>query len=263
MMLWLHRQGDTLIDGFDFPRMPRIDRSAEGQRRNTFTREEIAAVANTLERYVVEARRDLDGQGNLTKFVVCYYLLASIITGLRTGEQRQLKWSDIRWNEHKDRQGNTFDLVEITVRAETSKVKKSREFFVQDLEYFEALRTVMWPRLPSKKVADYLVFSTNGRSPLTQRAILYHFHQALDDSDIKNRDVRDLVPYSFRHYFITDRIKAGLSHKQVADICGTSITQIENTYRHIDRETRLTAALADYTVDDAGRIIPKQPVDWS
>ena len=35
--------------------------------------------------------------GNLNKVVTSYYLLISIITGLRRGEQLQLTWSDISW----------------------------------------------------------------------------------------------------------------------------------------------------------------------
>jgi len=48
----------------------------------------------------------------------------------------------------------------------------------------------------------------------------------------------------------------------VADIFGTSVTQIENTYRHLDRETMLTNALADYEVDALGRLIPKTVTPW-
>ena len=41
MMLWLFRQGDSRIDGFDFPRMPRLDRNDESVRRSTFEAEEV------------------------------------------------------------------------------------------------------------------------------------------------------------------------------------------------------------------------------
>jgi integrase len=262
MMLWLYRQGDAMIDGLEFAKLPRIDRAAEDQRRSTFSRHEINAVASKLEEYVAQARKDLREQGSLTKLVVSYYLLIAIITGLRTGEQRQWRWGDIRWNQHRDRQGNKYDLVEILVRAESRKVRKSREFYVQDKEYFEDLRSVLWPLYPKKPYAEYLVFSADGKTPVTPRSILYYFHKALDDCEIKSRESRDFVPYSFRHYFITDKIKAGLTYGRVADMCGISSIQIENTYRHIDRETRLTAALADYDIDAAGRILPKRPTKW-
>ena len=65
------------------------------------------------------------------------------------------------------------------------------------------------------------------------------------------------MPYSFRHYFITHRIKSGLSYKDIADMCGTSTTQIEKTYYHIDRDIKITQALADYIVTDEGIIVPQ------
>lgn len=43
MMLWLFRQGDSQIDGFDFRKMPRLDRNDEAVRRSTFEAEEVAA----------------------------------------------------------------------------------------------------------------------------------------------------------------------------------------------------------------------------
>jgi hypothetical protein len=46
-------------------------------------------------------------------------------------------------------------------------------------------------------------------------------------------------------------------------MCGTSVTQIENTYRHIDRETMLTNALADHYIDGMGRVIPRTAPGWS
>ena len=53
---------------------------------------------------------------------------------------------------------------------------------------------------------------------------------------------------------ITQRIMAGLSFRQVADMCGTSIAMIEKTYWHLNDEIKLTSALADYRRRDDGTI---------
>ena len=53
---------------------------------------------------------------------------------------------------------------------------------------------------------------------------------------------------------ITQRIMAGLSYRQVADMCGTSIMMIEKIYWHLNDEIRLTSALADYRRRDDGTI---------
>ena len=51
---------------------------------------------------------------------------------------------------------------------------------------------------------------------------------------------------------ITQRIMAGLSFRQVADMCVTSIAMIEKTYWHLNDEIWLTSSLADYRRRDDG-----------
>ena len=86
---------------------------------------------------------------------------------------------------------------------------------------------------------------------MTKRALHYHFGKLMDLAGIP-REGRNLVPYSFRHYFITPRIISGLGHAQVAEMCGTSNTQIERTYFHLNDRLRITHALAGYEVDSDG-----------
>jgi integrase len=192
---------------------------------------------------------------NRAKVLACYYLLIATISGLRTGEQKQLKWKDISFEEVKKKNVDV-SVVKISVRKETSKVRKSRQFYVRDKEYFDDLFKLTAPTHKKKPYANNFVFSYDGETVVSQRAIHYHFDKLLALADV-NRKNRDLVPYSFRHYFITHRIKSGLSYKDVADMCGTSTTQIEKTYYHIDREIMLTQALADYFVTDDGIIVPQ------
>jgi integrase len=64
-----------------------------------------------------------------------------------------------------------------------------------------------------------------------------------------------LVPYSFRHFFITQKIMGGLTYGQVAEMCGTSISQIERTYYHLNDRMRMTHALAGYAVDEDGLVV--------
>ena len=88
---------------------------------------------------------------------------------------------------------------------------------IRDREYFSDLFSFLQARYAkahkdNKKATPFaktLVFSTDGLSALTPRVILYHFDEALTECEVENRDTRDLVPYSFRHYFITDMINKG------------------------------------------------------
>lgn len=271
MMSWLHKRGESYIEAFEFKKLGKIDTGDERTRRNTFTDEEIAAIKTELEKYIKEAKEDLSLYGNLNKVVTSYYLLISIITGLRRGEQLQLTWSDISWLEkqvksdsNEDEEGETYSLVKITVRGKTSKVGKTRNFVVKDWEYFDELFKFLHLRYVKANKGDKsatpfaktLIFSLDGKTPLTPRVILYHFDEILTRCEIDGGDERDLVPYSFRHYFITDMINKGASPTQVAETCGTSTAQIEKTYYHTTERKMIENALPQFYYKD-GLLIPK------
>ena len=258
MMRWLFKHHEVRIEAFDFKKLPRIDHGDNSLRRSLFDADEITQLTEVLWQGIDEGQTHLDDNDNLVKVITSYYLLISMITGLRRGEQLKLRWSDIQWLEHHaGSEGQCHSLVQITVRGETSKVRKTRTFIVKDSEYFENLFKLLHPRFvashPQKKerqmFAQTLIFSVDGHQPITARAISYHFNRIMERANIKV-GTRDLVPYSFRHYFITQRINSGLSPTAVAEMAGTSITQIERTYYHTTREKMITNALADYYVED-------------
>ncbi len=266
LMSWLFKHNETTIDKFDFKPLKRIDRGDEDLRRSSFSDEEIIDIKTELEKYIAEAKKNIDEEENLTKVITGYYLLISIITGLRRGEQLQLKWSDVDMEERNVKgqaEDETYSLVWIRVRAETTKVRKTRRFVVEDREYFYELRKLLLSRYLEaiktreivKPFIDTLVFSTNGTSPLTARAISYHFDKILELADVKNIDKRNLVPYSFRHYFITDRINKGATPTQVAETCGTSTVQIEKTYYHTTEAKMISNALPKFYLKD-GVLVP-------
>jgi integrase len=272
MMSWLHKRGETYIEAFDFKKLPNIDTGDEKNRRNTFTDEEIDAITTELERYIKEGKQDLSIYGNLNKIITAYYLLISIITGLRRGEQLQLTWGDINWLEKQvksdsnegEEEGETYSLVKINVRALTTKVRKTRTFVVKDWEYFDQLFTFQHSRYVkatqgvenATPFGKTLIFSLDGKSPLTPRVILYHFDEILTRCEIDGGEERDLVPYSFRHYFITSMVNKGAFPTQVAETCGTSTAQIEKTYYHTTERKMIENALPQFYYKD-GLLIPK------
>lgn len=264
MMAWLYKHKETYIDGFDFKKLKAVDKGSEANRRNTFTDAEVARWTVELSKYIKEAEKDLSEPNNFVKAVCGYYLGFSLITGLRRGEQLQLKWSDIEDMEHSEARKNGFDLLKITVRGETSKVRKTRKFVVKDSVYLKGLIELTRQRHKGKitelklmeLVKDELMFSTNGKIAITARAIGVHFDKLIELAQIENADKRGLVPYSLRHYFITQRVNSNLPPAIVAEMCGTSITQIEKTYYHTTEEKMVSNALAGYYVKD-GLLIPK------
>lgn len=265
LMKWLYKRGETFIDGFDFKKLPRIDTGDEANRRNSFTDKEVEQITTALRDYIKEAEHDIEGQGNIAKAVGGYYLGVSLITGLRRGEQLQLTWEDIEDIDHKQARGQGFDLIKISVRGATSKVRKTRKFVVKDEEKYFLGMMKLASKLHFGKVKEserqlklgcIPIFSQNGKNPITPRAIGYHFEKIIELAKI-NVQKRDLVPYSFRHYFITKRVNSNLPAAAIAEMCGTSITQIEKTYYHTTEEKMVSNALADYEYRD-GMLIPKK-----
>ena len=264
MLSWLYKRKETYIEAFDFKPLPKLDRGKEENRRALFTDNEFKAISLTLDAYIKEAEKDLTNSTNLIQAITGYYLGFSSITGLRRGEQLQLRWADVVDMEHKEARIKRFDLLKITVRGETSKVGKTRKFVIKDFGYLEGIFRIRKAKLTQKMteqqakqhIATELIFSTNGTTAITPRAIGYHFNKILELAEIKNIETRDLVPYSFRHYFITQRVNSNLPPAAVAEICGTSITQIEKTYYHTTEDKMVSNALEDYEYIN-GMLVPK------
>ena len=117
-------------------------------------------------------------------------------------------------------------------------MRTNRTFLCRNGQYFERLREIA-----KQTNAGELVFTIDGENQITQRTMLYHWHKMIDLAHIADREIRDLVPYSLRHFMITQRIMSG-----------TSVGQIEKTYYHLSDEIRLTNAVSDYRRNADGTI---------
>lgn len=52
MMKWLYKRNETYIDGFDFKKLPKMDKGEEANRRNTFTDAEVERIVKALDDYI-------------------------------------------------------------------------------------------------------------------------------------------------------------------------------------------------------------------
>jgi integrase len=263
MMAWLYKKKESYIDSFDFKKLKALDKGAEENRRQAFTDAEITAIDTALKEYIKEATADLRTDASVVKAVCSYYLGVCMVTGMRRGELLQLKWGDIEEMEGNHTQ-RVNKLIKITVRGVTSKVRKTRKFVIRDSGYFNGLLTLkskldgtaIQEQALLAKLSNDLMFSASTENAITPRAIGVHFEKLMIKANIKDANARGLVPYSFRHTFITKRVNSNLPPAAVAEMCGTSITQIEKTYYHTTEAKMISNALADYTYKD-GLLIPK------
>lgn len=252
MTAFLFRKKEAVVEAFDFPKLNKYEIDNEAVRRATLTNEEYNALTRAMRSYVDREANKLDDDEYQMRQLARHYVLIATNAGLRTGEQQQLRWCDMKMRVHAQAAPLQSKLLaEIYVRKETSKVRKDRKLYCRGGYYFER-----WKELAKPKSSTDLIFSLDGKTRISNRAILYHFHRMVKLAGIVDHEARGIVPYSLRHFMITQRVLSGLSFQQVAEMCGTSDTEIRKTYYHLIDDRRMANAVADFRRDKNGRIIP-------
>ncbi len=95
LMHWLKKNGETHINGFDFKELPRLDKGNEAIRRATLTNHEYEALYRAMRNYTANYHK-LDDAELRARKIMHHYVLIAANSGLRVGEQRQLRWSDVQ-----------------------------------------------------------------------------------------------------------------------------------------------------------------------
>lgn len=273
MVSWLFKRNETYIEAFDFQKLKPIDAGDLALKRPIFTKEELKRIDKVLRVYVHEPADDKNDKNNATKAVCGYFNAVAMLTGMRRGEMLQLKWKDISFKDSEQEvrgtDGRIVDtLFFITVRGATSKVRRTRQFMVGDDGYvygllYLAAKRIKLKGLPAKysykteqfliknlsvlqkQIGEDLIFSVDGETPITPRAIYVHFENLLERAEIADAVERGIVHYSFRHSFITHKVNGTKDMVAVAEMAGTSVAQIERTYYRTTRDKMRSNALAD------------------
>ena len=192
-------------------------------------------------------------QNHLERLMVRDYLMILANTGMRVGEAIQLTWSCVgnyeKHNIQTEKEGKTIEqlLVEIEVLAITSKVRKHRKFLSRGGQYFIRLK-----ERQKHTNDDDLIFSMNGKEELNWHYKHDYWEELMFGIGIKDWKERKLSWYSMRHYFITQRVTAGVDIVRLAKMCGTSVKQISDTYLHYRKDDSRTDALKSYTKNSDG-----------
>lgn len=235
-----YRNGYSHIPKMFF-RPIKISRDDIGK-RDTFTLDEYDEMVKFLRTYTAK-KLCPDEEQRTERQKVRDYILTLSNTLMRTGELRQLTWADVLGYEDRvDMTGNKVCLVQLRIRKETSKVRRTRIIWVRGGEYIKRLKTYSSFTEPT----DLLFTNRTGTHPLGTRELYRHWDVVMKGIGIEDHSERKLSFYSLRHFGITMRMKSGVPIADVASVAGTSVSHIETHYRHIDDDVMKETGLRNF-----------------
>lgn len=188
MVSWLFKKNETYIEAFYFKKLKPIDAGDLALKHSIFSKDELVRVNKVLRVYVHEPTDSKNDKNNATKAICGCFNSIAMLTGMYRDEILQLKWGDIGFKESE------HEVVS----------KRGR---VIDMPFFIIVRgsiSKVWRTRQFMVGDDGFVYALLHLA--AKRGILY---------------------YNFRHSFITHKINSGLDLMTVAEICGTSVAQIE------------------------------------
>jgi integrase len=260
MIKFAYRNNLIHFESFNFKQI--IIKGDLLSRRGTFTEQEydklvrfmrsFSSLKHAKERignrdFKMTAVIETKEQNQLERLMIRDYVLALANTCMRVGEILQLTWGCVgnyethnKESEYEDKKKEQI-LVEIEVRAETSKVRKHRKFLCRGGQYFLRLKE----RQQHTNDED-LVFSMNGKKSIHDMRKRKYWEELMEGIGITNWEDRKLSWYSLRHFGITQRVQSGVDLIDISKMCGTSVKHISDTYLHYRKEQSRTAALKSY-----------------
>lgn len=246
MMTLAWRKGYSHFDKFEFRKIS-INIREEVKRRGIFTLQEYDELVRYMRTYISK-KACIDEQERLERMLIRDCVLIGANTMMRVGELWNLKWNDIQnIQEVLDSTGKNMSLVTINVRAETAKNRRSRTVISRGGEYFIRLKE----RAKHADKNDYVFVSVGGKSKLARQKYYLHWKNLMNGIELDYKK-RNVTWYSLRHFGITCRLRAGVSHMDISNLAGTSVANIEHHYGHIDTDMLKRAAMKNFTIEKDG-----------
>jgi integrase len=163
-----------------------------------------------------------------------FVLLASS-TGMRVEELKQLRWSDLETRQMDD----GLKLV-VSVRAETSKVRRGRTAVAHSDHIIGVLDE--FKKVSGRTDSTDLIFYSERDGEVGEVDLSTAFKTILKNIEHEGRaeglrtssDCKARTLYSLRHFYAIQRLKQGVDVYRLAENMGTGVTQIRNHYgRHV------------------------------
>lgn len=214
------------------------------QRVEEFSESEYTSIYNLSKNWHKHGKTDED---NYYRRMIHHYVMFLANTGMRTHEALRLQYKNII--EEKE------NSLRIEIEAEKTKVNKKRTIITER----ESVITAYEERRRNfcEKKSDYIFGQWDvdikkcGDTQVNKSRIYAYFNELKDLVAKKHENFSiEKGLYSFRHYFITLHMRqksVGIS--ELAQFCGTSISQIEKTYSHIkDEEVSASISLSQQQI---------------
>jgi integrase len=189
-------------------------------KREAFTIDEYSQLINVSK---INYRKGKDSEDKYYRELLNDFILGMANFGFRTGELLSLQWRDVLLKNDGS--------VEITIRAENTKVRKKREVIGNKGWIFKRIKD------RSKYTSDdCFVWSKFEKDEQITKTLLYDYWADLVKKvKTKHLDFDDTKSlYSLRHFYITIHLLAGkVDVYSIAKYTGTSLRQIEKTYDNV------------------------------
>jgi integrase len=160
------------------------------------------------------------------------YILFMGNSGLRVGEARYLRFSDVVEKISDD--GKPY--LQIHIAASTSKVRKERWAIGRETALEAIARWKKWRQEHQNHCGeDDFIFANDEGKPIGD--LREGFNAATKGAGVEyDNEGNAHTPYSLRHTYITFRLKnaKSLDKFELAQACGTSVQLIEKVYGHTD-----------------------------
>lgn len=185
----------------------------------------------------IPARRFKDVEYSNERLRTWILLLSA--TGLRPQEARQLRWRNIRTYKKDGAAFPFFTLIEVPAEIAKAKYKgrrTGREVFSFDGDLTYRRLMERWrPYCPTPE-PDGLIFPS-ARDHSKAQCMVAPFNRLLKKmrggSMLTDEEGLPLSSYSLRHFYITQRIKAGVPLSVIAKNCGHMVSTLEQTYNRL------------------------------